>query len=247
MPQPSSDPRAPFVIGIVILGVLLLGGMVWAILSAPSAPSGAAGEDANLSFSDANDPALGPEDAPVTVRIFGDLECPACKAAEPGVTHLRRDYADTVRLVWNDFPLPPTVHPHAREAANAARCAEEQGKFWEMHDALYDAQASWASSRNLTEDFVALGRKIGLDEDAFRACYGEKRYDGKVTDDMSEGRANAVDSTPTFFVNNTRVVGVRSSADWDQILAPFVQNASQAPAESTVPASSEGGDIQLQL
>ncbi len=243
----SSDPRAPFVIGIVILGAVLLGGMIWAVVSAPAAPQGGLTDEPNTSFNDANDPALGPEDAKVTLRIFGDFECPACRAAEAGITSIRQKYADTVRIVWNDFPLPPTIHPKAREAANAARCAEEQGKFWEMHDLLYETQTSWSASRNPTDDFVALATRAGLDVDAFRACHSERRHDDKVANDMSEGRSNAVDSTPTFFVNNSRVVGVRSPSEWDAILAPLVAAASDAPVSTPAPDASTEGELQLQL
>ena len=247
MQSSSSDPRAPFVIGIVILGVVLLGGMIWAVVSAPAAPQGGITDDPNLSFNDEGDPMLGPEDAKVTIRIFGDFECPACRAAEAGITHIRRNYADTVRLVWNDFPLPPTIHPKAREAANAARCAEEQGTFWEMHDLLYETQNSWASSKDLAGDFTALATRAGLDADAFRACYGERRHDNKVVADLSEGRSNAVDSTPTFFVNDSRVVGVRSPSEWDAVLGPLVAAASSEPVSTPAPDASTEGDLQLPL
>ena len=241
----SSDPRAPFVIGIVVLGAVLLAGMIWAVASAPSAPQNGGGvEDPNLSFNDANDPSLGSEDANVTLHIFGDFECPACRAAEAGITYIRQNYADRVHIVWNDFPLPPTIHPKARDAANAARCADEQGKFWEMHDVLYETQTSWSASRDLAGDFAALANRIGLDENAFRACYGERRHDKKVADDLSEGRTNGVDSTPTFFVNNTRVIGVRSPSEWDTILAPFFADQ---PSETAAPNASTEGEMQLQL
>lgn len=242
MQQPSSDPRTPFVIGIIALGIVLLGGIVWAVVSAPPAGTGQGPQpDPNLSFRDEHDPTLGPSDAKVTVRIFGDLECPACKAAEPGITHIRRNYADTVRIVWDDFPLPPTIHPKARIAANAARCAEEQGKFWEMHDELYNAQDAWTKSGNPEEDFVALARKIGLNEDGFRSCYDGRRHDGKIANDMQEGSANGVNSTPTFFVNNMKYIGVMSPTEWDNVLKPLLEGPAMSPA---APQSSEDGEPQ---
>ena len=234
MNQPSSDPRAPFAIGIIIIGAVLLGGIVWAVLSAPSSSGINGVSDPNLTFNDTNDPALGPADAKVTVRIFGDLECPACRSAEPGVTHLRTAYADTVRIIWNDFPLPASIHPKARIAANAARCAEEQGKFWEMHDELYDAQDGWSKSSNPANDFFALAQKIQLNEDGFRSCYDSRRHDSKIADDMSEGRGNGVAATPTFFINNTKQVGILSPSEWDAILKPLLEgNMSPAPENAT--------------
>jgi protein-disulfide isomerase len=233
----SSDPRTPFVIGIIILGALLVAGIIWAVVAAPagSGPS----SNPNLSFNDQNDPTQGPADAKVVVRIFGDIECPACRAAEVGVNHIRQAYADTVKIVWNDFPLPPTIHPHAREAANAARCAEEQGKFWEMHDTLYQNQGSWAKSGNVRNDFQAYATQLGLDADGFQACYGERRFDSKIADDMQEGRANGVQATPTFFVNNTQYVGVLSAAEWDNILKPLITAAAVEPQPTETSTSTQ--------
>lgn len=229
----------PFVIGIVALGVLLVGGIIWAVIAAPS-DSGPV-SNPNLSFNDANDPTLGPSDAKTVVRIFGDLQCPACQAAEPGVTHIRQAYADSVKIIWDDFPLPPTLHPHAREAANAARCAEEQGKFWEMHDLMYQTQSTWEKSGNVGGDFLTMAGQLGLDQDGFQSCYGEKRFDSKVADDMQEGTANGVDATPTFFVNNTKYVGVMSADQWDAILKPLVANAkntvSAPPTDTPAPVT----------
>jgi protein-disulfide isomerase len=232
MEQSSSDPRTPFVIGIVLLGAVLLGGIIWAVASAP-AGSGPTGTEANLSFKDDNDPVLGPENAPVVVRIFGDLECPACKAAEPGITHVRETYGDRVKIVWNDYPLPPATHPKARVAALAARCAEEQGRFWEMHDALYQTQSTWSRSSNAADAFSSLAEQIGLDGANFRACYDERRYESKIDADLQEGRSNNVSATPTFFINNIRKVGILTPSEWDALLKPLLADSAPAPATST--------------
>jgi protein-disulfide isomerase len=213
----QKDPRAPFVIGIVVLGVILLGGIVWAVLSAPpssTAASTQSQQDANVTFNDENDPVLGPPSSNVTVRIFSDFQCPACRMAEDGVRHLRGIYGDQVRMIWDDFPLE-SAHPNARGAANAARCAEEQGKFWEMHDALYEAQQEWSGLSDPRSTFDAIAERLQLNVDAFDACYGDKKYDAKIAADMQEGVAAGVDSTPTFFVNKKKVIGILSAADWD--------------------------------
>ena len=251
MQQNASDPRMPFVVGMIALGIILLGGIIWAVLSAPSTlntPNG----NPNLSFNDANDPSRGPENAPVTIRLFGDLECPACRSAEAGVNYVMNTYGDQVRLIWNDFPLPANVHPNARLAANAARCAEEQGKFWEMHDELYAAQASWSRSSNVRGDFEALASRLDLDAQGFRACLDDRRHDAKVVADLEEGRANGVNSTPTFFVNNVMYAGVLSPAQWDGIIKPLLV-AAPTPAPTPEPAPEapiievEGGDVQIDL
>lgn len=239
MQQNGSDPRMPFVVGMIVLGVILTGGIIWAVLSAPaiSGPQG----NPNLTFNDANDPALGPENAPIVIRAFEDLECPACRGAKAGVDAMLAKYGDRVRFIWNDFPLPPATHPNARVAANAARCAEEQGKFWEMADLLYAEQSSWSKAGDVGASFRTYANRIGLDEQGFRACYDSRRHDNKIADDLAEGRANGVNSTPTFFVNNVMYAGSLSAAQWDKILEPLLQNTplppSETPAPETLPAT----------
>ncbi|MEN9557926.1 MAG: hypothetical protein RL141_295 [Candidatus Parcubacteria bacterium] len=245
MQNQSSDPRQPILIGMIVLGVILLVGIVWAVVSAPASSGGNNMADPNLSFRDENDPALGPEDAKVMVRVFGDFECPACRSAEPGITHVREAYADRVRVIWNDFPLPATMHPKARISATAARCAEEQAKFWEMHDLLYETQSGWARSTDANADFESLARRIGLHEGGFRSCMSERRHDSKVTNDLQEGQANGVDSTPTFFVNNVKYVGVLSPAQWDAILKPLLE-AAEAPAVPEEAAGEETATVETE-
>ena len=91
-------------------------------------------------------PELGPKDAPVTIVEFGDFQCPFCKKSEDSIKQVRAKYADKVRLVYMDFPL--SFHPNALPAAEAARCAGDQGKFWQFHDALFDAQPNLKSCRS---------------------------------------------------------------------------------------------------
>ncbi|HWR00154.1 MAG TPA: thioredoxin domain-containing protein [Candidatus Methylomirabilis sp.] len=238
----QTDPRTPFVFGIIALGVVLLGGIVWAVAFAPADAGDRGRTDVNVSFRDENDPSLGPVDSQNVLRIFGDFQCPACKAAEAGMNHVRRTYASQLKIVWDDFPLS-SIHRNARAAANAARCAEEQGKFWEMHDALYDFQTSWSDKADPSDEFKVLANRIQLDVQSFTACYNERTYDAKVTADVQEGNANRVDSTPTFFLNNRKIVGVLSPAEWDReikaLLGPLadISPAAASPASSMESAS----------
>jgi protein-disulfide isomerase len=218
-----SDPRIPFIIGIVVLAVFLIGGIVFAVFFLPEDTSGGR-TDANVAFNDANDPVFGPDDAKVVVRMFEDFQCPACRSAKGGVNHAKRTYGDRVKFIWNDFPLT-SIHRNARPAANAARCAEEQGTFWEYHDVLYDFQSNWAEERNPGDQFLSLAKRVGLDEGAFQSCLFANKYDDKVRADMDEARANRVDSTPTFFIGNRRIAGGISPADWDRELKAALAEA----------------------
>jgi protein-disulfide isomerase len=210
----ASDPRKALIFGIIGLAVLMLGGIIWAVVFLPSAGNGTGTFDANVSFNDANDPALGPENAKVTLRLFEDFECPACRVSLQGVDYVKQKYADRIRIVWNDFPLE-NAHPNARIAANAARCAEDQGKFWEYADALYGAQDAWAPQSDPSSSFIAYAKQLGMNDGAFGQCLADKTYDSKIADDQKEGVANRVDATPTFFLNNVRITGALTPDQWD--------------------------------
>lgn len=211
----QSDSNKPYVIGLIVLAGLMVIGIGYAI-SLKRTSSGAGRYDANVSFNDAGDPVLGKEDAAVVIRTFEDFECPACRLGKAGLDYVRKTFGDRVKIVWNDFPLE-TIHPKARIAANAARCAEEQGKFWEYADALYSTQSVW-SDVELTKAVGFFGdyaERLGLNRGVFEGCLDERRYDGKITDDVKEAFANRVDSTPTFFIGNDRFAGVLTNEQWN--------------------------------
>lgn len=219
-----------FLLGAIVLGTLIIVGIVWAIASGP-------GPATPVSFNDANDPATGTITSDKIVRIFGDLQCPACRSAEPGIRHVRDTYGSKVKIVWNDFPLP-TLHPNAMEAANAARCAERQGKFWEYHDKLYDDQPSWESLPSPTQKFVDYATALDIDGNTFRTCLQDRQGQSSINDDISEGNRVGVNATPTFYVGSKQIVGGLSNAQWDaEITALLAQ-----PSPTSTP-SEEGQTI----
>ncbi len=220
----SLQAQKLFLVGILVLGLLVIIGLVWAVSLGPEPFSSTS--EAGLSFNDDNDPSLGPGDSKVTVRLFSDLQCPACKAAEPGVKHALQAYAGRVRFIWDDFPLV-NAHKNARAAANAARCAEEQGKFWEFREQLYSAQDEWAELAAPSETFSSFAGKLGMNKDAFSVCLAKATYDRKVSDDMAEGDANHVDATPTYFINNRRFVGGLTESDWDREISAALDGAAK--------------------
>jgi len=204
--------------GIGLLGILIVGGLVWAVIAVPSVDTGSTGTvEMGLSFNDVGDPALGPGDAKVIVREFGDFQCPSCKVAQDGIEHAVKTYGDKVRFVWNDFPLS-SVHKNARPAAIAARCAEEQGKFWEYHDKLYAGQSVWSDMDAPTEMFLGYAKDLGLNTDSFGACYAAQEPLRKIQDDEAEGQVNRVQGTPTFFIGQKRFVGALTNDVWDKEL-----------------------------
>jgi protein-disulfide isomerase len=150
-----------------------------------------------------DDPVRGPADAPVTIVEFSDFECPSCAEAQEMLRQITMEYGDQVRLVYRDFPLE-RAHPNALRAALAAECADEQGKFWKMHDQMFSHQDALASA-----DLRRYANEIGLDEIAFLNCMESERYLTEVRKDRADGEAYGVQGTPTFFVNGRMITGAR--------------------------------------
>jgi protein-disulfide isomerase len=135
--------------------------------------------------------------ASVSLVEFGDFECPHCAHAHPLVKQLLNEMGDQIHFVFRHFPLQE-VHPHAYHAALAAEAAGKQGKFWEMHDLIYENQPA-LNDRLLLELALALG----LDMEKFEKDWNSKEAEAKVDADIESGVRSGVNGTPTFFVNNT--------------------------------------------
>lgn len=157
-------------------------------------------------------PVLGKADAPVVMDEFGDFQCPSCGAFARNVEpQLRAAYIDTgrVRLVWHDFPWKGD---ESRAAANAARCAGDQGRFWDYHDLLYRSQAGENQGGFSQDRLKAFGSQLGLASGAFEACVDSGSHRGAVDDDFSDVRAQGFNATPTFLVAGQRIVGAQPFA-----------------------------------
>jgi protein-disulfide isomerase len=152
---------------------------------------------------DASDPVRGPESAPVTIVEFSDYQCPFCARATPVLARVRATYGDRVRIVWKDFPLDQ-IHPRAHELAQAARCAGDQGKYWEFHDHVFSAQDAAASTP--LEDYA---KALGIKPPPFVECVKSKRYGQAVMDGQDAGNSLGVEATPTFFVNGRVISGAQ--------------------------------------
>src|SRR5262245_2127509 len=146
-------------------------------------------------------PSKGPEYAPVTIVKFEDFQCPFCKQFQPTIMELLSRYNGKIRLVHKDLPLD-SIHPQARQAAEAARCADEQGKFWSYHDILY-ANYPKMSEENLKN----LAREVGLDVNVFDLCLRSGKYKAAVQRDLIDGTKLGVTGTPTFFINGREISG----------------------------------------
>jgi protein-disulfide isomerase len=160
----------------------------------------------------AGEPSKGSEKAPVTIVKFEDFQCPFCKQVQPAFKELLSRYNGKVRLVHKDLPLE-SIHPQARQAAEAARCAYEQGKFWEYHDKLY-ANSPKASA----DDLKSYAEQIGLNIESFDRCFASGKYKASVQRDLNEGAQLGLTGTPTFFFNGREISGNQPLADFEAIL-----------------------------
>ena len=151
-------------------------------------------EPPGIDVSPDDDAYKGPTDAPVTIIEFSDFQCPYCKEFQQVMTRLLEAYPSQIRLVYRDFPLPS--HPNAFQAAEAAECAKEQGKFWEYHDLLFE------NNTQLDKDSLKLyATRLGLEDGRFDRCLESGRYSSEVRMDRQDGLVASVKSTPTVFVN----------------------------------------------
>ena len=143
---------------------------------------------------EASEPSKGPANAPVTIVEYSDFQCPYCSRVVPTLDQIAKAYPDKVRIVFRDFPLP--MHPEAQPAAEAAKCAQEQGQFWAYHDKLFASQAQLGG-----DSYKKFAAEIGLDAQKFAACYDEGRYRDDVMVAARTGQQHGVTGTPAFFVN----------------------------------------------
>ena len=149
----------------------------------------------------ARDHALGTADAPVTLVEYGDFECPFCGRAYPQLKHVLRELGAKVRFVFRHFPLSEE-HPHAQHAAEVAEAAAAQGKFWEMHDMLFENQDALHD-----EALAQYAGSLGLDAGRLLGEVLNGAHSARVREDFRSGARGGVNGTPTFFINGVRYAG----------------------------------------
>lgn len=149
----------------------------------------------------ARDHAQGPAGARVTLVEYADFECPSCGEAYALVKGVQRAFGDNLRLVFRHFPLRAS-HPHSLAAARAAEAAAEQGRFWQMHDRLFERQHALSD-----DDLRHHARKLGLDPERFARAASAPESEQKVLADLAGGNRSGVRGTPTFFINGVRYDG----------------------------------------
>jgi protein-disulfide isomerase len=167
----------------------------------------------------AEDHSQGPPDAPITLVEYGDYECPHCGRAHGIVKRLQQVFGDDLRFVFRHFPLS-TIHPHAQLAAEAAEAAGAHGRFWAMHDWLFENQDDISPPR-----LADAARILGLDYQMFISDLKSGRFEKKVKDQFMSGVRSGVNGTPTFFLNGERHDG---SYEFDDMVAALNRQLERA-------------------
>lgn len=191
------------VLGIILLitAVLLFGGI--SVLSKNSGSSKTIEGTATLQIDYSKGQKIGSDSAKVKLVEFSDFQCPACRAAEPFIKQVVSSYGDQVQFIYRHFPLPQ--HKFARQTATLAETAGEQGKFWEMHDKIFETQTEWSDLADATPFFLELAKELNLDEAKVKQELEQDSFKAKIDDDTAEGRSAGVNSTPTFFLNGRKL------------------------------------------
>jgi len=158
-------------------------------------------EPYRLKFANEDAPSIGKKDAPVTMVEFSDFQCPFCNRFFPTLKRVQKQYGDKVQIVYRQYPIP-SLHPNAFKAAEASLCANEQGKFWELHDAMFSDQ-----SRLGVSDLKDKASRLGLDRKKFDQCIDTGKYVDQVQKDMREGSRIGINGTPAVFINGIELKG----------------------------------------
>jgi protein-disulfide isomerase len=162
------------------------------------------------------DRVVGPADARVTLVEYGDFECPHCGALYPIVQAARKAFGGNLRFAFRHFPLRSS-HPHALAAAKAAEAAGEQGRFWEMHDRLFQRQTELGDA-----DLERHARELGLDVERFRRSLGDHAHEARIREDLASAAQSGAQGTPSLFINGELYEG---SLERDEIFAALARAA----------------------
>ena len=219
--ESSFKPATIAVIFLVIglLTGLLIGLNLSSFLSSPQQDDNETSFERVEGISADDDPFLGSPNAPVTIIEFSDFECPFCKRFFDGtLKDIITNYVDTgkVKYVLRDFPLSD-MHPNAEIAAEAANCANEQDKYWEFHDILFENQEDWVSG-NTTVEFKKYVSTLGLNEEQFNLCLKSGKYVAEIMKDIQDGLDAGVQGTPTFYINGVKVAGAQMYPIFKQVI-----------------------------
>jgi protein-disulfide isomerase len=248
----KAPSKTPFYAALAVIAVVGVGALAF-VASRPKNATTTV-DPATIVAGEPQGYLLGKPDAPVQVIEFADFECPACgqfaTLAEPDIRK-RLIEPGIISYRFYDFPLP--MHKNTWAASNAAACADEQGKFWEMHDQLFNAQDQWngeATSRPKSK-FQEYAKAMGLDVGKWEACFDARKYQGRIKANEQMAEKRGASQTPTFVIGNKMVGGAisfdhfKALVDSAMVLAKADTSKAKPNGDTTrsvaVPAKGPGG------
>ena len=231
----AAKPMTPFYGALVVLA--LVGGLfIWRSTAASRQPPLTSETTAPLAAGPRG-VVMGPDSAPVEILEFSDFECPFCgQFANIQIPDVRQRLMPGGKVRWRFMHFPLTGHTKSPYAHLAAACANEQGRFWEMHDAIYAHQEEWVAERNPLGKLRDYARQVGVDPARYDACISERNHAwGRVLADKAMGDSLGVNGTPTFYINGSLWRG-NSSPSVDQLIHIADSIAAQKAAPAARPA-----------
>lgn len=234
--KPSGDKYKLFLpISIIVAAVVISGAILYnKTVSTKEKTTVSSSQNKNnqptgpVDVSVDDDAVLGDNGAPVTIIEFSDFQCPFCRSFwKNAFVEIKKDYIDTgkAKLVFRDYPL--SFHPMATPSAEGAECAKEQGKFWEMHDAMFEEQEKLGTGtiQYTADDIKKWAANIGLNAGQFNECLDSRKYKSEVEKDFADGGAAGVTGTPAIFINGRLVAGAQPFSVFKTIIEDELKKA----------------------
>jgi len=166
----------------------------------------------------------GKEDALVTIVEFSEYQCPFCKRyVDQTYFKIWEKYGDSLRYIFQDYPL--AFHSHAQKLAEAARCAGEQDKYWQMHDLLFEMREEWVEKQDIVQNLTSYAQRLALNVDQFDNCLSSGKFTQAVKDSFALGQEVGVSGTPTFFINGRKLVGAQPFENFAKIIDDELKKA----------------------
>ncbi|MBK1853068.1 MULTISPECIES: DsbA family protein [unclassified Marinobacter] len=228
-PPKKKSSRKPLVIGVsvLVLAAIVIGAFFLTAAPTPTSdelPVAGPNAEAFPAQLDQYGVSVGNADAPVVVREFADYQCPACGLFASASKRLKQEYVEAGQVRFVYFDLPLQQHQNAFPAAQAARCAGDQGAYWAMHERLYDSQTEWSGSNDPVATFARYGNDLGLEERRFRRCMTTELHREAVEASRRVAMQLQVTSTPTVLVDNIRL----TRPGWGQLSAVVERELSKS-------------------
>jgi len=210
-----------------LLVMLIVGGGIFGMVKLASRPASETGPAITVDAISPEDWVKGNREAKVVLIEYGDFQCPACAFYYPVLKKLSEEFGDKLAIVYRHFPLT-SIHPNAKSAAFAAEAGGKQGKFWEMHNLIFENQSEWKDKRKPDEIFINYAQRLNLNIDQFKTDLASKEIRQKVENAYQNAVRLGLNSTPTFFLNGKKITNPRNYEEFKNLILQAINaNGSQ--------------------